>query len=157
VDIHVFDQQQDLKISPEAVSAIVKAVLLQENKQCDEVSIHFVETSKICDLHEEFFNDPTTTDCISFPIDEPNTPHYCVLGEVFVCPKTAIDYGTTHNLCPYEETTLYIVHGMLHLLGYDDLGDEEPEMRNAEKVHMKNLKKHNLILRTCLKSSNAHI
>lgn len=146
MNIQVYNHQQDVKISPEAVSAIVKEVLNKENKKCDEVAIHFVETSKICELHSEFFNDPSPTDCISFPIDEAGCAGYCVLGEVFVCPKTAIEYASLHNIPVYQEITLYIVHGLLHLLGYDDIGDREPEMRNAEKLHMKNLEMHNMIM-----------
>jgi len=146
VEVHIFNQQQDLEIPHQAVTAIVTEVLRKEGKRCDEVSVHFVDTPTICQLHSRYFDDPTVTDCISFPIDETDTGDYRVLGEVFVCPKTAIDYATDNKTSPYTETTLYIVHGLLHLLGYDDLGDSEPEMRAAEKLHMKNLEEHNLIL-----------
>jgi probable rRNA maturation factor len=146
VDVHIFDQQQDLAIPHNTVIAIVNEVLRNEGKKCDEVVIHFVDTQTICELHSQYFNDPSTTDCISFPIDDTDGIGYCVLGEVFVCPKTAIDYATAHQSTPYKETTLYIVHGLLHLLGYDDLGEAEQKMRTAEKLHMKNLEKHNLIL-----------
>lgn len=146
MDVHIFDQQQDLEIPHQIVSGIVQEVLRKEGERCDEVSIHFVDTPTICKMHKKYFDDPTVTDCISFPIDETDTGEYRVLGEVFVCPKTAIEYAHLHQTSPYRETTLYIVHGLLHLLGYDDLGETEPQMRAAEKLHMKNLEGHNLIL-----------
>jgi len=146
VEVHIFNQQQDLEIPHQVVTDIVKEVLRKEGKRCDEVAVHFVNTSTICELHSKYFDDPSVTDCISFPIDETDTEEYRVLGEVFVCPKTAIDYASSHQCTPYRETTLYIVHGLLHLLGYDDLGETEPQMRAAEKLHMKNLEEHNLIL-----------
>lgn len=85
----------------------------------------------MCDLHQQFFNDPSPTDCISFPIDDK------ILGDIFVCPKTAIDYAARIKKDPYPETALYIIHGILHLLGFDDL--EAPKrriMRKKEKQCM---------------------
>lgn len=144
--VHILNQQQDLTLSTQNVDEIVRAVLSKEGKTCDEITIHFVDTETICALHAQYFNDPSATDCISFPIDSADQEGYCVLGEVFVCPRTAMDYGIKHQVDPYLEATLYIVHGILHLLGYDDIGDEEPRMREAEKRHMKNLADSNLIL-----------
>jgi len=146
VDVHIFDQQQDLKISHAKVQDIVRQVLSLEGKNCDEVSIHLVDTPTISTLHERYFGDASITDCISFPIDIPNKKGYCVLGEVFVCPKVAIDYAKEHKCEPYHEMTLYIVHGLLHLLGYDDQGEVEAEMRAAEARHMKNLGAKDLLL-----------
>src|SRR5690606_20293654 len=117
-----------------------------EGRTCDEVAVHLVDTSTISEMHGEYFNDPTTTDCISFPMDDSSETGYSVLGEIFVCPQTAIDYAAVNQLDPYREVTLYIVHRLLHLMGYDDLGDEEPLMRAAEMRHMKALEQKKLIL-----------
>lgn len=144
--VDVFNKQKNLQVSVPAVKKIVEAVITLEKQWCDEVSISFVTTKKICELHQEYFNDPNTTDCISFPMDDESS-EYRVLGEVFICPQTAIDYTHLHGGNAYEECTLYIIHGLLHLMGYDDL---EPRlkaiMRRAEKKHMTNLKKLNLHL-----------
>ncbi len=148
MDVHIFNQQKDLCISHAQVDNVVKEMLKHEGIQCDEVSIQFVDTSKICELHQRFFDDPTTTDCISFPIDPPGTEGFCVLGEVFVCPETAINYAKNHNTDPLHEVTLYIIHGLLHLIGYDDISEkDEPLMREAEKRHIKNLENKELILK----------
>lgn len=147
MDVHIYDQQSDLSISQPHVERLVKEFLKHEGVECDEVSIQFVDTKIICDLHDRFFNDPTTTDCISFPIDMDNETGYQVLGEVFVCPKTGIDYSKENNSDPYYEVSLYIIHGLLHLVGYDDIGEEEPEMREAEQRHMKNLTDKSLLLK----------
>lgn len=115
--------------------------------RCDEISFHFVTTKKICQLHADFFNDPTTTDCITFPIDEEDSDDYRVLGEVFVCPQTAIDYSQKKQADPYRETTLYLVHGLLHLIGYDDIDpSDRKKMRSMERACMAELEKNGLIL-----------
>lgn len=146
--VNVIDQQTDLKISIDQVRKIVPHVIHGEGQTCDEVNIYFVDTPTICQLHEQFFQDPSPTDCISFPLDEEDDElSYRILGEVFVCPATAIAYAVQQQTDCYEETTLYIVHGLLHLMGYDDLQEEDCAlMRQAEARHMQELKALNLLL-----------
>lgn len=143
MNVEVSNRQTDLPIGEDNIQRIVSEIVTFENQQAHEVSVNFVSKDEICRLHEEFFGDPSPTDCISFPIDGPEEMHYRVLGEVFVCPQAAIEYGGDF----YEETTLYLVHGMLHIMGYDDLEEADIEtMRAAEKRHMVHLKALNLIL-----------
>ncbi|MFT4552713.1 MAG: putative rRNA maturation factor [Chlamydiales bacterium] len=146
--VQVVHQQSDLQVSEELISPLVNAVLEAEEQQFDEVCIYLVGTEEICRLHKHYFDDSTTTDCISFPMDDNREVGYRVLGDVFVCPRTAIDYAKQHDTEPYEETTLYIVHGILHLLGYDDIDeDDRKKMRSAESRNMANLKKLDLCLK----------
>lgn len=148
VIVNVFNQQNDLEISSKKISSLVKHVIKEEGQTCDEVNIYLVDTPTICDLHQKFFDDPTPTDCISFPIDtEEDELCYRLLGEVFVCPATAKEYALLHSGNPLEETSLYIVHGLLHLMGYDDISDNDCIiMRAAEQRHMQSLKKSKKLL-----------
>jgi probable rRNA maturation factor len=140
VIINVIDQQTALNISIEQVEQLVQQVIREEGDTCDEVTIYFVDTPTICQLHEQFFDDPSPTDCISFPIDGEQETHYRLLGEVMVCPATAIEYAIQYEGDTYQETTLYIVHGLLHLMGYDDREEEDIFlMRQAEEHHMARL------------------
>lgn len=144
--VNVFDQQKALKISVDQVKQLVQEVIRKEKQSCDEVNIYFVDTATISQLHEDFFGDPTPTDCISFPIDGKEEEGR-LLGEVFVCPATAITYAAEHEGDAYLETTLYTVHGLLHLMGYHDLEKEDILlMREAEDRHMQNLQSLNLQL-----------
>src|ERR1700722_17053191 len=95
----------------------VISFLLKELKvSTDEVSFYFVSKRKICQLHKEFFNDPTSTDCITFPLDSPDEEKsaYHVLGEAFICPLTALTYAKLHKIDPYEELYRYVIHCILH-------------------------------------------
>lgn len=140
--VNVFNQQLALKISLDQVKRLVERVIHEEGQSCDEVNIYFVDTATICQLHEQFFQDPTPTDCISFPMDElEDETSYRILGEVFVCPDTALEYSRKHKNNPYEETSLYIIHGLLHLMGYDDIEEQDRNhMRQSEVRHMQSLK-----------------
>lgn len=148
VKINVYNHQKDLKLYSSAVKKIVKAVLNLEEQPCDEVSVYFVNDQEICRMHHEYFDDPTLTDCISFPLDfEIDEIDYKILGEVFVCPYTAIEYAKKHKVDKYEECALYIIHGLLHLMGYDDMDSRSKAiMRRTEKKHLENLRKLNLSL-----------
>lgn len=139
--ISVHNSQKDLKINKGSTRTLVKEVLSFLNVPFEEVAIYFVTEKKICELHDQFFQDPSSTDCISFPLDEKH------LGEVFVCPKTAVEYAKKRELDPYQETSLYIIHGLLHLIGYDDLEkNARREMRKKEKSCMRHLDSINVKL-----------
>lgn len=138
----VNNQQKDLKLSKRAVKDFVLAALDFLKVTCDEVHINFVSQKKICSLHEQFFDDPSPTDCITLPLDEEESFGYKLLGEVFICPKAALSYPN-----PYKETSLYIVHTLLHLIGYTDIEPEKRrKMRVAEKKVLQALTKKNLHL-----------
>lgn len=104
----------------------------------DEITVHFVSEPKIAELHQQFFNDPTPTDCISFPIDLPKRKshkEYHVLGEVFVCPAVAVQYAEKHNIDPQHELLRYVIHGILHLIGYDDIHpNQRRQMKRKERI-----------------------
>jgi probable rRNA maturation factor len=133
--VRLANRQNDIKLSLPVVRKLVHAVLKLHKTNCHEVSIYFVTERRICDMHRQFFNDPTLTDCISFPIDQE------LLGEVFVCPKAALQYCTSHDQDPHREVALYIIHGILHLLGYDDLEPSQRRiMRKKERKCMEECK-----------------
>ncbi len=146
----ISDRQKDLPLKHERqkLEMLVMLVLAAEKQACDEVSVHFVSSPVICKLHKEFFDDATITDCISFPMDTDATAGFCYLGDVFVCPRQAMNYAEeTGNNDPYREITLYVVHGLLHLLGYDDIDPKDrTRMRAKEKKYMKLLEKTGNIL-----------
>jgi len=150
VNVQFTNQQNALFVSPNEVERLVQTFLTWKGVSCDEVSIFFVEKEEICSLHAKFFDDPSPTDCISFPIDSPNDPSngYTVLGEVFVCPEVAIEYAkNAQNHSPKTEVSLYIIHGLLHLLGFDDQKEEERMiMRDEENSAMEYLKEKKVLL-----------
>lgn len=81
------------------------------------VEIAVVDDEAIARVHDEFLNDPSETDAITFPY-----------GEILVSCDTAARYAAEHNLSPQEELFRYMVHGLTHLHGYLDY---EPADREA--------------------------
>lgn len=138
---NVTNSQRKIAISTDSAQKVV-AFLTTTSKE-PEMALHFVGKKKISALHKEFFQDPSPTDCITFPYHDPT-----FLGEVFVCPEVAQEYVERHGGRLEEEITLYIVHGFLHLLGFNDLEEKErAQMRAEEKKWMDKLVKNNLVIR----------
>jgi probable rRNA maturation factor len=141
VKISIYNDQKDLKISKKHIKKQVRAIFESEKVSCQEIAINFVDKKTISKLHKKFFNDPSPTDCISFPIDKPFEKD-CFLGEIFICPKVASEYLKED---PYGETTLYLIHAILHLLGYDDISKKDKiVMRKKEKSYINFLKERYL-------------
>lgn len=142
MNIYITNKQQDFKIDKKHIQHVVEALCKVHNIAFDEVAFHFVSGNKIKALHKTLFDDPTITDCITCPIDPPGQKPYCMLGEVFVCPEVALDYAKNHNTPPLQELILYVIHGFLHLIGYDDTDEaSEKVMRLKETESMDYLKK----------------
>jgi probable rRNA maturation factor len=118
-----YNSQKDLPISLAKCKRGILFLLKHLEIDTDELIVHFVTEKTICMLHRDLFDDPSLTDCISVPIDSPSEKRagYHVLGEIFVCPKAAILYAKEHGIDLQEEVMRYVVHGLLHLIGYDDM------------------------------------
>lgn len=107
-----------------------------------EVSIIFVDEARIREINNDFRHIDRTTDVISFAFSEGEGAEYApyLLGDIFICTDVvashAEKYGTTFD----EEMTFMVVHGILHLLGFDHHRKSEREkMRAAENVVMSRL------------------
>lgn len=95
-----------------------------------ELSIAFLNEEMICQIHLDYLNDPTPTDVITFQGDS----DFDIAGEICVSVDYAIESSKKRILPLNFEITLYLVHGWLHLAGYDDQSpNEQQKMRLMEK------------------------
>jgi probable rRNA maturation factor len=94
-----------------------------------ELSLVFLTDPDLARLHADFLDDPTTTDVITFE----GEPALGSAGEICVSADTANAYAGRHGRDFSAELTLYVIHGWLHLAGYDDLKPaKKRRMRAAE-------------------------
>ncbi|MCG7285266.1 MULTISPECIES: rRNA maturation RNase YbeY [Micrococcales] len=105
-----------------------------------DLSILFVDTEVMTDLHVKWMDEPGPTDVLSFPMDELRpgradepTPAG-LLGDVVLCPEVAVEQARTAGHSTVEELLLLTTHGILHLLGYDHAEpEEEKEMFGLQR------------------------
>ena len=99
-----------------------------------ELSLVFLPDAALAKLHGDFLDDPSSTDVITFEGD----PALGSAGEICVSVDTAAAYARKHRRDFSAELTLYLVHGWLHLAGYDDLKPAKKRvMRRAEARAMR--------------------
>ena len=117
--ITIINRQRALRINLEPLRefarlALVECLKLQKRKlgslaDLPEVSVVLVSDKRIAKIHQQFMNDRTPTDVITFD-------H----GEIVISPETAKRQARQFGTSLAHELRLYLVHGLLHLSGFDD-------------------------------------
>jgi probable rRNA maturation factor len=87
-----------------------------------ELSVSFVDDDEMADLHVRYMDEPGPTDVLSFPLDEVDDRGVRLLGDVVIAPAVA---ARNHPSDTAAELRLLLVHGILHVLGYDHQEDAE--------------------------------
>ncbi len=87
-----------------------------------ELSVSFVDETEMADLHLRSMDEEGPTDVLSFPLDDLDERGVRLLGDVIVAPSVAARNNPDD---PAGEVRLLLVHGILHVLGYDHEEDAE--------------------------------
>jgi probable rRNA maturation factor len=84
------------------------------------VAVRVTGDAKIAELHARYFNDPSTTDVISFPSGDELSSHEGHLGDIAISYDTAAGQAVDGAHSVNREVAFLALHGLLHLLGYED-------------------------------------
>jgi len=118
----------------------VAAALSHGDRSGLRVDLLFVDDSTLRDLHEQFLDDPTLTDVMAFDYSQADEAALDPEAEVYVSVDRARAVALERGEQARDELLLYVVHGCLHLCGFDDHADEDrDEMRAAERVVLASL------------------
>ncbi len=105
-----------MPVNEKELAELAARTLAAEGRTDGELSLSFVSPEEIEALHVRYMDEPGPTDVLSFPMDEEG-----LLGDVIVCPAEA----AKNNPDVQTELRLLVVHGVLHLLGYDHQEDQD--------------------------------
>lgn len=108
--------------------SLVRKVLKRFGVAEADVDIVVAGDAEMQGMHQRYFQDRRTTDVISFDLTEPNQARRCF--QVLVNAALALREARRRRHSPQAELSLYLVHGLLHNLGFDD-GD----VQAAEQMH----------------------
>ncbi len=89
-----------------------------------EMSVLLADSNTISELHTEFFGDPSDTDVMSFPSGDLESGDGNYLGDIAISSTIAHLQAEEHQHSFEREVAFLALHGLLHLLGYDDLNPE---------------------------------
>lgn len=114
-DVRVFFAGERRALAPRTVRKTVDAVLEAEEARIDEVHVTFLSVSKMRGLNRRTFGRNRTTDVIAFGL-----PHEgALIGDVFICPASARSAARRYGVPVREELVRLVVHGVLHVLGFE--------------------------------------
>ena len=144
IQINYDYRKEDLEKLP--LEELTRFVLAREGKPFNtEVSVSFVTDEAIAELNEKYRGKTGPTDVLSFECDGVDDDLSAMtlaedpifeLGDVVIAPDVASrqtrEFGTTFE----EEISLLLVHGLLHLCGYDHVEDDEAEVMEKREAEI---------------------
>ncbi|MCD4835214.1 MAG: rRNA maturation RNase YbeY [Bacteroidales bacterium] len=115
----------------------VNSVITSVDKKTGNINFIFTSDKYLLKINKEYLSHKYYTDIITF--------NYCeneiISGDIFISIETVKNNSSRFNVTIIEELHRVIIHGILHLLGFDDQSDEEKAvMREKENYYLERLK-----------------
>jgi probable rRNA maturation factor len=130
--------QEAVPVDRKRMREIVRAVLEGEGAPDADVSLAFVDNPTIHTLNKRYLGHDEPTDVLSFPLSEPHAKK--LAGELVIGAEVARAQAAERGHDVQAELALYVIHGLLHLCGFDDKSDAAAaEMRARERHYLKQL------------------
>jgi probable rRNA maturation factor len=122
IKVEISDTQVHLRVDHPALERLVRNVLAAEDRRHGSISIALVDDMTIQSLNRAHLGHDWPTDVISFPLSPPEAP---LAGELVVSAEMACAMARELDVEPLAELSLYVIHGLLHLCGFDDHDDAD--------------------------------
>lgn len=111
---------------------------LRDNIEAAEVTIRIVNDDEMLHLNSTYRQQDKTTNVLAFPSNLPDEIELdCpFLGDVIISPAVVLAESKTLNKSLTEHWTLILIHGVLHLLGYDHIEDEDALIMQSIEIQL---------------------
>ncbi|MEM1041182.1 MAG: rRNA maturation RNase YbeY [Bacteroidota bacterium] len=120
-----------------ALEALVRRTAQAEGFVVRSLGIVLADRATVHRLNREFLDHDYPTDVLSFSLDEDAAAEGILDGEVYVDLDMAAERAPEFGVTAEEEAQRYVLHGVLHLMGYDDAADaERAAMRRLEDRYL---------------------
>ncbi len=121
-------------IEPQRVKAWIEEVVQRHGKIVGELYYYFCSDEKLLEINRERLGHDFYTDIVTFPLTDCETvlsSEFCI--SIDRIKENAVTFGRSYE----SELHRVIIHGVLHLIGFDDLTDEEEQvMREQEEISL---------------------
>ncbi len=131
--IEIINTYPGFQLRAAAVRRLVQSVLKAENLSAHSLTVILVDDPYLKQLHRDFLDDDTVTDVMTFDLGEAGQ----VEGEIYISVDRAKDQAAAFDVPLAEEIARLIIHGILHLGGYEDhTPQEQTRMRRQENRYL---------------------
>ena len=130
MSIGIFNKTEE-KIDKSFVRKVVKHTLKKMEAEKSEVNIIFVGLEEIHEINKTYRNVDRPTDVISFALEDTEDVTVYeerVRGDIYICLDKVHEQAKEYGHTEIREMAFLIVHGLLHLLGYDHMIKEEEKI-----------------------------
>jgi probable rRNA maturation factor len=135
LSVSVANQQEVLELDYARIKEVGKAVLAGEGISKGKITCAIMADTAIHKLNKQFLQHDEPTDVITFPYSD--SPLH---GDLAISAETAMAVAAERGHAAHDELLYYVIHGILHLCGYDDTSDKKrKEMREREKHYLTQL------------------
>jgi rRNA maturation RNase YbeY len=132
--------ERPIKINKKKLNELVKLISLSLKAQVVDVEFNFVNSASIHDINRNYLNHDYSTDIITFNY---STESHNLAAEIFICVEDALFNSKKFVNSLDNEVLRLVVHGILHLVGYDDMSAEK--RRVMKRIENKLVKEYNSI------------
>lgn len=137
--VHFRNRQRLHRVNTPLLRRITRALLEDFcGVQNYELCIHLVAATEMAHINEKFLQHEGSTDVITFNHSKVGrvTPCAPLHGEIFICLDDAIKQARQFRTTWQSEIVRYVIHGVLHLLGHDDLKTAARKKMKREENHL---------------------
>lgn len=131
--IAIASPQETVPIDRAALRSLVRTVLEGENVADYEISLAFVDNTTIHRLNKQFLDHDEPTDVLTFPLSDPSA--HKLAGELVLGAEVAQEQAKERGHDVQAELALYVIHGLLHLCGFDDKDPAATRKMRARERH----------------------
>jgi probable rRNA maturation factor len=134
LDVQLANEQAEYSVDEDRLIEGCRRVLAERGIERGEVSIAVVDDARMHELNRRFLDHDYPTDVLSFVLEEDEE---FLEGQLIVSAPYAAREAERFGWSAQDELLLYVIHGSLHLIGYDDQTPEAKRaMRAAERRHL---------------------
>ena len=138
IKVSITIPQESVTVDRKRLRETAQAVLEGEDVRDAEISLAIVDNATIHTLNKRYLNHDEPTDVLSFPLSEPNAKK--LAGELVIGAEVAKTQAEERGHDVQAELALYVIHGLLHLCGYDDHSERDAgAMRQRERHYLKQM------------------
>ncbi len=130
-NLHVTTEKR-LKIEKRRIHSLVNLLCKELNISLENLDINFVSEKTITEINKSYLKHNYPTDIITFNY---SGNHDLVDGEIFICIKVALENALKYKVDLDSEIIRLVVHGILHIVGYDDVyAKDRKKMKIREDI-----------------------
>tara|TARA_B100000401_G_C52803762_1_gene720018 strand:+ start:1177 stop:1620 length:444 start_codon:yes stop_codon:yes gene_type:complete len=130
------DYNEKLLFDISLVNQLVNSVFLGEGQSNAELNIILTNRETLSSLKKQYFNVDQFTDVIAFNLEDEDED---IEGEVYISIDDVLENSKTFSVTFNNEFKRVLIHGVLHLLGYDDHEEDDIKiMRDLEQKYLLN-------------------